>query len=86
VELLVRGVLQELLGDRFGVEALSHEVMALIAQDADDLGGKNAVEESHGLTAVQAIGRCHDALLHVLAGAPPYLLDVAEKGTVGRVH
>ena len=41
---LLVGVLEELGGHRPGVEPVGHEVVALVAEDADDLGGQRLVE------------------------------------------
>ena len=37
VALLLVGVLQELLSDRLGVDALRHEIVALVSEHAHDL-------------------------------------------------
>ena len=45
VLLLVVGVLEELGRHALGVDALRHEVVALVAQHADDLGGERLVQQ-----------------------------------------
>ena len=45
VRLLLAGVLEELVGDGLGVDARRHEVVALVAQDADDLGRERLVQQ-----------------------------------------
>ena len=58
---------------------LRHEVVPLVAQDADDLGGERLVEElDHGL-AVGPVARGDRALLDVLARACAERLDVGEE-------
>ena len=54
---LLVGVLEELGGDRAGVEAVGHEVVPLVAEHADDLGGQRLVEHLDHLLAVGAVGR-----------------------------
>jgi hypothetical protein len=56
VELLVVGVLEELLGDGLGMDALGHEVMTLVAQHAYQLGCQYLVEDTDCLLQVATVG------------------------------
>jgi len=48
-------MLQELGGDTARVDAGRHEVMAFVAQDADDLGGQCLVQQLEHRLAVRAV-------------------------------
>jgi hypothetical protein len=73
--LLVR-VLEELRRYRGRVNAGRHEVVALVAQDAHDLGRERAVEKlDHGL-AVRGVARGDGALLDVQARARAERFDI----------
>ena len=52
---LVR-VHQELIGDGRRGQALGRVVMALVAQDADELGGERVVEQLDDVVAPRAVG------------------------------
>src|SRR5579872_2667929 len=56
VGLLLVGVLEELVGDRAGDEALGHEVVPLVAQHADELGREHVVEDVDDALAVRPVG------------------------------
>src|SRR5688572_1205358 len=77
--LLVVGVLEELRRHALGVDALRHEVMALVAQRADDLGRERLVEELEDHAAVGVVPGSHRALRDVLPGPPAQRLDVGEE-------
>jgi len=76
VGLLLVRVLQELLGDRIGVDAGGHEVVALVAQHTDDLGGERFVEQLEDGITIRAITLGDRALLDVLPRALPQCFDV----------
>jgi hypothetical protein len=76
--LLVR-MLQKLLRDRIGVNALSHKVVSLVAKDADDLGGQRFIEHANDGLAIGPISLRDGARLDVLSRPAAELLDVAEK-------
>src|SRR6266849_3390579 len=65
---LVRGVLGELGDHAFGMDAFRHEVVALVAQDADDLGGERFVQELHDDVAVGVVPGSNRAFRDVLPG------------------
>src|SRR5688500_14620333 len=77
--LLVVGVLEELRRHALGVDALRHEVMALGAPRADDLGGERLVEELEDHAAVGVVPGSHRALRDVLPGPLAQRLDVGEE-------
>ena len=79
-------VLEELGRHALGVDALRHEVVALVAQHADDLGRERLVEQPHHRLAVGAVAGRHRALLDVLAGAAAQFLDVGQERLRGRAH
>src|SRR5581483_2691174 len=79
VLLLVLRVLQELRSDAFGVDALRREVMALVAQRADDLRGERFVQELQHHAAVGVIAGSHRPLGDVLPGALAQRLDVRQE-------
>src|ERR671925_604852 len=79
--LLLGGMLEELRRDTFGVNAFRHEVMALVAQRADDLGGERLVEQLDDHIAVGVIPGSHRALRDVLPGALAQRLDVGEESS-----
>src|SRR3989442_638885 len=79
VLLLLRRVLEKLRRHALGMDALRHEVMALVAQRADDLGGERFVQELQHHAAVGVIPGSHRPLGDVLAGALAQRLDVGEK-------
>src|SRR6267143_1305856 len=69
VLLLLAGVLEKLRRHAFGMDAFRHEVMALVAQRADDLGGERLVQELQHHAAVGVIAGSHRPLGDVLPGA-----------------
>ena len=81
--LLVR-VREEFRGDALRMDALRHEVVAPVAQHADQLGGERVVELLEHRLAVGAVAGGHRALVEVLAGALAQGLNVGQKA--GLVH
>src|SRR3954470_9609321 len=79
VLLLVLRVLEELRRHALGVDALRHEIVALIAQRTHDLGGKRLVQQPHHRVAVGLVARRHRALRDVLAGAATEFRDVGQE-------
>ena len=67
VRLLLVRVLQELGLDRFGVNSLRHEVVALVAQHAHDLGGERLVQDLAHRRRVGSVAGRDRAFLDVLA-------------------
>ena len=78
--LFIVGMLQELRGDGTCVDALGHEVMALVAQDTDDFGGERVIEDLDGSDRIAAVTRRHGALFDVLACTFAQGFDVRQKG------
>ena len=58
---------EELVGGNVGFQAVGHEVVALVAQDADQFGGQRLVEQTQDLFTVGAVAFGHRAVLDVLA-------------------
>src|SRR5262249_43680933 len=79
VLLLVLRVLEELRRHALGVDALRHEVMALVAQDAHDLGGERLVQQLHHRVAVGLVAGRHGAARDVLSGPAAQLLDIGQE-------
>jgi len=79
VDLLLGGVLEELLGDRVGVDPFGHVEVPLVAQDADDLGGKRLVEQLDDGGSVGLVPFGDGPFLDVLAGPPAQLFDVGQE-------
>ena len=78
--LLFGGVLREFRGHAVGVDAIGHEIVALVTQYADDFRGQGLVADlDHGF-AVRLIAFGHRALLDVAPGALAQGLDVGHKG------
>ena len=82
VPLLLVRVLEELVGHGLGVNARGHEVVALVAQHADDLGRQRLVENAHDRVAVRPIALGDRALLDVPARPRPKLLDIRQEWPV----
>jgi len=51
-----------------GFEAVGHEIVAFVAQDADQFGGQRFVEQAQHFVEVGAVAFGHRAILDVLAG------------------
>ena len=79
VPLLLAGVLEELRLHGLGVDALGHEVVALVAQHAHQLGGEGLVEQADDGVAVGLVGLGHGAVLDVLSGPLAQRLDVRQE-------
>src|SRR5262245_21383430 len=80
VALLLVRVLEELGRDGLGMDAGRHEVVPLVPEHADDLGGQRFVQKLDHRLGVGAVTRRHRALADVLAGALPEGLDVRQEG------
>src|SRR5450631_2294185 len=80
--LLLARVLQKLVRDRAGVDALGHEIMALVTQHADNLRRQRFVEKLDRGFGIAAVARGHRAFLDVLARALAQGLYVGEKWRV----
>src|SRR5437868_1103923 len=78
--LLLQSVLLELLLHRVRAQALCHEIVTLVAQDAYDLRRKRVVQHLDDGIAIGAITRRHRALLDVRARA------LAEGGDIGEMR
>ena len=76
VALLFGRVLQELGGDRRGVDAVGHVVVPLVAQHAHQLGGERLVENLDHTLAVGAVVLGQWALFDVRSGVLAQSLDV----------
>src|SRR3954468_10987806 len=79
VLLLLLGVLEKFRRHALRVDALRHEVMALVAQRADDLGGERLVQELQHHAAVGVVAGSHRPFGDVLPGTPAQRLDVGEE-------
>src|SRR6185295_11623954 len=79
VLLLVVGVLEELGRHALGVDALRHEVVALVTEHADDLRCKRLVQQPQHHPAVGVVPGSHRALRDVLPGPLAQGLDVGEE-------
>src|SRR5260221_7138931 len=77
VLLLLAGVLEELRRHALGVDTLGHEVVALVAQRADDLGGERLVQQLVHHATVGVIPGSHRTFADVLPG------PLAQRGDVG---
>ena len=69
---------EELGRDRRGVDAGGHEVVALVAQHADQFRGERLVQHLEHLLAVSGIAGSHGALFDVLPCACAQGLDVGK--------
>src|SRR6185295_18386439 len=65
---LLVGVDEELLGDLRRCQPLGGEVVALVAQRADDLGGESVVEKLDDVLAPRAVARRHRAAFETVLG------------------
>lgn len=72
------GVLEELGGGDARLKAGGHEVVALVAQEADQLGGERFVEQAQDGLAIGRIAFGDRAFLDVLAGTVAKGLDVRQ--------
>src|SRR5438067_5255967 len=80
-------MLAKLRGHAFGVDALRREVVALVAQRANDLGRERFVQELEHHAAVGVIPGSHRPLGDVLPGALAQRLDVRQECAATRfVH
>src|SRR5262249_25677316 len=64
---------------RFRMDTARHEVVTLVAQHADELGGEHLVEHRDDALAVGLVALGYRALLHMLARVIPDPLDVRNK-------
>jgi len=60
---------QELVGDGRRGDALGGEVVALVAQGADDLGGQRVVEQADDVLAPRSVARRDGAFLEAALGS-----------------
>jgi hypothetical protein len=79
MSLFFLGVLEKLRSYGFGIKAASHVVMALVAQNADDLSGERLVKDADYCLAIAAVSLSDSSVFDVLAGAPADLLDIADE-------
>src|SRR6476620_5031334 len=79
MHLLIGGMLGKLSGNRFGIQSLGHVEVPLVAEDADDFGGKDLVEEVEGLLAIATVNGSDGAGLHVFAGLAADVFNVAKE-------
>ncbi len=79
VPLLGVRVLEKLLGHAARVDSGRHVVVALVAQDAHDLGRERFVQDAQHRLDVGSIALGHRALLDVGARSPAELLDVGHE-------
>jgi len=83
VRLLLLGVFQELGLHRVGQHALGHEVMTVVTQHADVLGGQRIVQQMDDGLAVGVVGIGDRAVLDVPARIVAQGLAVADAGRMG---
>ena len=79
VQLFLVGVLEELGGDRLGIDPGGREVVPLVAQDADELGGQRFVEDLDDPLTVGAVRVGDRALLDLGSSALAQSLYVGEE-------
>src|SRR5262245_4311010 len=73
-------MLEELFRDRLAMDALRHGVVRLVAQRAHDFGREYLVEDLDDLLAVGLIRLGNRTFIHMLACAPPDLVEVCLEG------
>jgi hypothetical protein len=66
-------------GDRFGMNAGSHEVMKLVAQRADDFGSERLVQDAYDLIAVQRVIFGDRPVFNMLARPRPNPFQLAHQ-------
>ncbi|MNR50624.1 hypothetical protein D3C85_1701740 [compost metagenome] len=71
---------EKFVGGDVGFQAVGHEVVALVAQHADQLGGQRFVEQAQDFFTVGAVAFGHCAVFDVLAGT------LAQGGYIGQMH
>ena len=76
---LLVGMLQELCGDRTGVQTFGHVVVALVAEHAHDLRRERLVEHLDHPVPVSAVGRRDRALFDLLPSSFAERLDVGQE-------
>ena len=59
-------VFEEFVGGHIGFQAVGHEVVTLVAQDADQLGGQRFIEQAQHFLTVGAVALGYRAVLDVL--------------------
>jgi hypothetical protein len=67
--LLLRGMFEKLFGDSLRMDALSHIVVALVAQDADDLRRQRLIQYSQNDFAVAFVTAGDCPVLNMLTRA-----------------
>ncbi|MOA52588.1 hypothetical protein D3C78_1759100 [compost metagenome] len=60
------GVFEKLFGGHMGFHTIGHEVVALVAQHADQFGGQCFVEQADNFLPIGAVAFGHCTVLHVL--------------------
>jgi len=78
VLLLLAGMLEKLLRDPFGVNAVGGKMVPLVAQHAHELGGERLVQHVDDTGKVGLVAARDRSLVDVLAGAPADLGDVGK--------
>src|SRR5207237_1115485 len=63
------GMLEKLCCHSLSMNAGGHKIMALIAQDADDLGGEGSIEKLNNFVAVGLVSGSYGSLLDIFPGA-----------------
>jgi hypothetical protein len=79
VSLLFVGVLQKLGRNTLGVDAASHEIVTLVAQHANNLGGQRFVQNLDDGVAVSGVPFGDRALFDMFPGALAQCFDVGKK-------
>src|SRR5712692_9258495 len=79
VALFVVCVLQKFGRDAFSMNSRSHEIMALVAQHANNLRRQSFVQQLHDRLSIRPISFSDRALFDVLARAFAQSLDVSQK-------
>jgi hypothetical protein len=79
VLLFLARVLQKFLSYSLSMDAGGHVVMALVAQDANDLCSERLVQDSDHSLAVCLVGISNCAVLDVLPGSPADFFNIRYK-------
>ncbi len=86
MELFFIRMLQKLLSDTLRIDPASHEIMSLIAQDADDFCRERVVEDSNNRITIGRISRCDSPLFDMFSRAITQLQDIGEEWFVRHVR
>ena len=79
VLLFLCGMLAEFDRHSGRMDACGHEIVKLVAQDADEFGGQRLVQNANGLCTVQLVVFGESAIFNLLARAISNLLDIFQK-------